>query len=574
MTAATLDSDENVAGRFALKTAVGELGVPLSPDSLVLPKEARRCRKSLRDAAIGLLGKAWAVATAPPAGAAAEACSASRRRSCSIARSKSAEAGFRVSLHEPLADSAAQLAMDFIGSKYARLPSARQAGRSRLRAGRTSAASTSCAASRCAATCSPRPSPTCLRQTLTTPGAAAFHAWLAERWSYRPGARLGARGRRRRRRVSPYELTVIDAPGRRARRHGSTARSSRRFRSPISSRSTTGGGRAAELAVLAAPEPGALTVRLDAAAPASRPERPCVLSVVLPDGCRRPAPGRLSMGANERPSPLAAGGGPNSRRVRGAWRRRACRRRRRTSPVADPPPTVIGVDPAARGRSAALRAGEARVPGRPHRRRALQRRSDAAERAGPLLSHDITNYLPAGNRVVGVALQPGRRIAFLALRDPIGPFVPRTIDDLQRRRPARPRHAVVARARWRRRSTTTAPWWRARMLDARARRCRSRTCACSICSTAASSRSGSASRQAGGRQRPLLVGLRRQAAAQPDPRRRYGDRRVPRRAVQRAAQGTAAERRRRVPRPRHHPRHRPLRSRACRCSTRSSASPA
>ena len=32
-----------------------------------------------------------------------------------------------------------------------------------------------------------------------------------------------------------------------------------------------------------------------------------------------------------------------------------------------------------------------------------------------------------GNKVVGVALQPDRRIAFLALRDPVGPFVPRTI---------------------------------------------------------------------------------------------------------------------------------------------------
>ena len=49
---------------------------------------------------------------------------------------------------------------------------------------------------------------------------------------------------------------------------------------------------------------------------------------------------------------------------------------------------------------------------------------------------DITNYqieikpgeAPEGrNKVVGVALQPGGRIAFLALRDPYGPFIPRTI---------------------------------------------------------------------------------------------------------------------------------------------------
>jgi hypothetical protein len=44
-----------------------------------------------------------------------------------------------------------------------------------------------------------------------------------------------------------------------------------------------------------------------------------------------------------------------------------------------------------------------------------------------LRAEDITNYLPEANRVVGVALQPGRRIVFLALRDPYGPFIPRKL---------------------------------------------------------------------------------------------------------------------------------------------------
>ena len=121
VTAATLDSNENVAGRFALKTAVGELGVPLSPDSLVLPKEARSLPADLRAAAIGLLGKAWAVATAPAAALPKDV----QRFSKKIVLDRAvevAEAGFRVSLHEPLADSAAQLAMDFMGNKYAWLP--------------------------------------------------------------------------------------------------------------------------------------------------------------------------------------------------------------------------------------------------------------------------------------------------------------------------------------------------------------------------------------------------------------------------------------------------------------------
>ena len=93
----------------------------LSPDSLVLPKEAKALPPGLRDAAIGLLGKAWAVATAPAAALPNDV----QRFSKKIVFDRAvevAEAGFRVSLHEPLADSAAHLAMDFMGSKFAWLP--------------------------------------------------------------------------------------------------------------------------------------------------------------------------------------------------------------------------------------------------------------------------------------------------------------------------------------------------------------------------------------------------------------------------------------------------------------------
>jgi hypothetical protein len=39
----------------------------------------------------------------------------------------------------------------------------------------------------------------------------------------------------------------------------------------------------------------------------------------------------------------------------------------------------------------------------------------------------LTHYQAEENEVVGVSLQPDRRIAFLALRDPLGPFIPRQI---------------------------------------------------------------------------------------------------------------------------------------------------
>ena len=62
---------------------------------------AARCRRALRDAAIGLLGKAWAVATAPAAALPKDV----QRFSKQIVLDRAvevAEAGFRVSLHEPL----------------------------------------------------------------------------------------------------------------------------------------------------------------------------------------------------------------------------------------------------------------------------------------------------------------------------------------------------------------------------------------------------------------------------------------------------------------------------------------
>ncbi|MCU0257026.1 MAG: carboxypeptidase-like regulatory domain-containing protein, partial [Vicinamibacterales bacterium] len=44
-----------------------------------------------------------------------------------------------------------------------------------------------------------------------------------------------------------------------------------------------------------------------------------------------------------------------------------------------------------------------------------------------LVRGQITAFRPEANEAVGVALQPGRRIAFVAMRDAIGPFVPRSM---------------------------------------------------------------------------------------------------------------------------------------------------
>jgi hypothetical protein len=103
--------------------------------------------------------------------------------------------------------------------------------------------------------------------------------------------------------------------------------------------------------------------------------------------------------------------------------------------VADPAPSVIGVvqqadadqfvcegTPIARGaRVVAVLFSEDITP------------AEAQDKVG---QGEISKYGVDGNKVVGVALQPGRRIVFLALRDPIGPFVSRslTVGDVADRR--------------------------------------------------------------------------------------------------------------------------------------------
>jgi protocatechuate 3,4-dioxygenase beta subunit len=118
--AATLDSDQNISGRFALKTSVGELGIPLSPDSLVLPKQADALPSNLREAALGLLGIAYAAATSPPGVLAKNIQPFSKK--IVIDRSiQLAQAGFRLSLKESLRDSVAHLWMDYLGNDLTKL---------------------------------------------------------------------------------------------------------------------------------------------------------------------------------------------------------------------------------------------------------------------------------------------------------------------------------------------------------------------------------------------------------------------------------------------------------------------
>jgi hypothetical protein len=117
VTATSFTSDDSPAA-FVLRTAVGALGIPLSPNSLVLPPAADNLPSDLRMAGVGLLGQAFALATSPavPAGLAPITQQVVYDRATAFA-----QAGQRVGLHDSLARSVEDLTLDMLGHGFTRL---------------------------------------------------------------------------------------------------------------------------------------------------------------------------------------------------------------------------------------------------------------------------------------------------------------------------------------------------------------------------------------------------------------------------------------------------------------------
>lgn len=429
VTAATLDSDENVAGRFLLKAAVGELGVPLSPDSLVLPKEANGLRlpgdnpDDLKQAALGLLGKAHAVATAPAAAVPPDV----RRFSKKIVIDRAiqvAEAGLRVSLGEPLTTSASQLLMDFMGSDVSRLASLYpkpedQAfekdnieGFDELRRRSVRGDQFAAAVGRAIA------------PALTAKGAQTFHYDLAQAWSYRPGhvsILISGNGQ-----PLPARFILTDAQNRRVGAVMADGKIAKEIPfSDVVDFTDASGATTARLLIIAAPQTG--TFRIAAASAAGAPVNAgYTVSIVSPS-----AGGSLLQVTTpmltfpQRPATIGAPGDPfifTFAETGGETVPTTT-----TIPVIDPGPTVLAVIQQAQADVLRCEPEDAGVPAGRVVAVLFSEEVTAESVQDRLASADITNFEVDGNRVVGVALQPGRRIAFLALRDPFGPFQARTL---------------------------------------------------------------------------------------------------------------------------------------------------
>jgi hypothetical protein len=430
--ATTLDSDEKVAGRFELKTAVGELGIPLSPDSLVLPKEAGALPESLRRASVALLGKAYAAATSPASAMPRDIKRFTRNMVWDRAV-EVAQAGLRYTLHEPLTHTAAHLLMDFAGGNYARLqdeyPEPDQAADLeaaqndflgfddlRRRSFRGDVFADAIAE--------------IITDDLASLGVADFHAQLAEPVSFRPqhlSVLIGTDGA-----ALPFRLVLADGQGNTL---GTYDEENEKIIKEIPYSDylvfeDAGGNTTAQMALIASPEGAGYILRLERN-PDVAPGTPFSLSIVLPAA----TPSRLRQvvfsgvtGGNGVPVVEQVAGDPfpisvemvdNGELISGPSLQPAS-----TSPIIDPPPTVFSTVQMADADVITCKTGEIIRIGRVvaslfSEEVTPESVQDQFERI------DINNYAPENNEVVGVALQPGGRIVYLALRDPVGPFIER-----------------------------------------------------------------------------------------------------------------------------------------------------
>ncbi len=231
----------------------------------------------------------------------------------------------------------------------------------------------------------------------------------------------------------PVGLTLVDAQGRRV---GSTdAQGKIRKEIPFGDYlqfSDPNGAATGQFAIVAAPEPGDFKIRLEKTAFASS-DATFTLSVVVPD-----ASGNLSqyvfanVSASQLPTLVQNSGDPyrlsieivaNGVPVSGAPIAPV------VASISDPPPSIIGVVQLAEADQVCVDAGKTLGLWAPGRVMAVLFSEEVTAQSvqDKFAPDKITNYAADGNQVIGVALQPDHRIVYLGLRDPVGPYVPRSI---------------------------------------------------------------------------------------------------------------------------------------------------
>jgi hypothetical protein len=391
---ATVFESEDVKGRFNLRTGVGENGIPLSPDSLILPYTGD-LPPDLVDAAVGLLGQAWSVATAPVGALPADVPPIAKGTVTDRAYDLS-EAGLRLLIGDTPAKALEDFTFDFFGSD--RADSAFDDLRRRSTQGKKL---TQALAAR-------------LRQEVEAVGLFDFQSGFARKVSYRPGHLSVITGE------APVRVRLSDASGQRL---GGLSGLEAAREIPYGAQlllTDTGSARSTLTLVTKLDSP---RYDLELAAEAATP---LDLGIVLPDASgalHQWRFGGVTLAAGARASAqLAPGGAAPVFAIDDNGDGSVDRTVAATSELAipDPPPQIVAATQIVPGFGPG---------GDKHGRNVAVLFSEKVDAA---TAREAANYAVAANLVKTATLQPGGRMAFLLLRDGIGPFFERhlTVDGL------------------------------------------------------------------------------------------------------------------------------------------------
>src|SRR5262249_45614238 len=108
------DGARTPVGSLQLAVGIGERGIALSPDSLVVPGAVDELPSPVGDAGMRVLGQAWSIANAP-AGTLPRDVIRTSRTVVTLKALALAEAGLRVSLRQPKRAALRDVAFDFWG---------------------------------------------------------------------------------------------------------------------------------------------------------------------------------------------------------------------------------------------------------------------------------------------------------------------------------------------------------------------------------------------------------------------------------------------------------------------------
>lgn len=110
-------AEGNVTGKFVLTAGIGEQGIPLSPDTLVLPDYVYNLPNEIVNAALIALGEAYSIATTPPGGL-PEGLPMIGERIVEERVRDLARAGQNLQYGENLLTAVERLALDWLGNLY------------------------------------------------------------------------------------------------------------------------------------------------------------------------------------------------------------------------------------------------------------------------------------------------------------------------------------------------------------------------------------------------------------------------------------------------------------------------